>query len=55
MILEEEDGDGEANIEITETVKEPDVHEVDKSQKAISFKVFATADYTRYECSTREV
>lgn len=40
---------------MTETISEPRYQEIDKTDKSIPLKIFAVADYAKYEIDTKEV
>ena len=49
------DANEEANIPIEDPVPEPENSLVDKTEKTLNLKTSAIADYTRYECETKEI
>ena len=53
--LDEEDPDGDASIEVQEVRREPNYQEVDKSQKQVTLKVSAVADFIKYACDYSEI
>ena len=51
----EEDDEGEANIEVQETKKEPNYQEIDKTQRQVVLKATCVADLVKYACDYQEI